>query len=43
VLYDCEYSIEEKEDKSPLTEADKTAHNVIVRGLQALAVQLPIL
>lgn len=42
-VYAREFSIEEKEDKSPLTEADKAAHNVIVCGLQALPVQLPIL
>ncbi len=42
-VYAREFSIEEKEDKSPLTEADKAAHNIIVRGLQALPVQVPIL
>ncbi|CAH1043995.1 3'(2'),5'-bisphosphate nucleotidase CysQ [Halomonas sp. TD01] len=42
-VYACEFSVEEKEDKSPLTEADQAAHNVIVRGLQGLELQLPIL
>lgn len=42
-VYAREFSIEEKADKSPLTEADKAAHNIIVRGLQALPVQFPIL
>ena len=42
-VYAREFSIEEKEDKSPLTEADKAAHNIIVRGLQALPEQIPIL
>ncbi|WP_404463333.1 3'(2'),5'-bisphosphate nucleotidase CysQ [Vreelandella aquamarina] len=42
-VYARDFSIEEKEDKSPLTEADQAAHNVIVRGLKALPVQLPIL
>ncbi|HBP41108.1 MAG TPA: 3'(2'),5'-bisphosphate nucleotidase [Halomonas sp.] len=42
-VYAREFSVEEKEDKSPLTEADKAAHEVIMRGLQGLAVQLPIL
>lgn len=42
-VYARDFSIEEKEDKSPLTEADKAAHHVIVRGLQALPVQFPIL
>lgn len=42
-VYAREFSVEEKEDKSPLTEADKAAHHVIVRGLQALPIQIPIL
>ncbi|WP_286902372.1 3'(2'),5'-bisphosphate nucleotidase CysQ [Vreelandella sedimenti] len=42
-VYAREFSVEEKDDKSPLTEADKAAHNVIMRGLQALPVQIPIL
>jgi len=42
-VYAGEFSIEEKEDKSPLTEADKAAHHVIMRGLQVLPVQIPIL
>lgn len=42
-VYARDFSVEEKEDKSPLTEADQAAHNVIVRGLKVLPVQLPIL
>lgn len=42
-VYAREFSVEEKEDKSPLTEADKAAHEVIMRGLRALPVQIPIL
>ena len=42
-VYAREFSVEEKEDKSPLTEADQAAHHVIMRGLQSLPVQLPIL
>ena len=42
-VYACDFSVEEKEDKSPLTEADQAAHHVIVRGLQSLPVRLPIL
>lgn len=42
-VYARDFSVEQKEDKSPLTEADKAAHNVIVTGLQALPVQFPIL
>lgn len=42
-VYARDFSVEEKEDKSPLTEADQAAHHVIVRGLQSLPVRLPIL
>lgn len=42
-VYARDFSVEEKEDKSPLTEADQAAHYVIVRGLQSLSVRLPIL
>lgn len=42
-VYAREFRVEEKADKSPLTEADKAAHNIIMRGLQALPVQYPIL
>lgn len=42
-IYAREFTIEEKDDKSPLTEADKAAHEVIVRGLNALEVKIPIL
>ncbi len=42
-VYARDFSIEEKDDKSPLTEADKAAHHIIVRGLKALPCQFPIL
>lgn len=42
-IYAREFSVEEKADKSPLTEADQAAHQVIVAGLQALPVATPIL
>ncbi|NWN83797.1 MAG: 3'(2'),5'-bisphosphate nucleotidase CysQ [Halomonas sp.] len=42
-IYSREFSIEEKEDKSPLTEADKAAHEVIVAGLEALPGGIPVL
>ena len=42
-VYAREFSVEEKEDKSPLTEADKAAHEIIMRGLGSLSLQLPIL
>ncbi|WP_224745923.1 3'(2'),5'-bisphosphate nucleotidase CysQ [Neiella litorisoli] len=42
-IYDRDFSIYEKDDKSPLTEADLAAHKVIVAGLQQLPVFYPIL
>lgn len=40
-VYDSEFAIEHKDDKSPLTEADKQSHLAIERGLQQL--EYPIL
>lgn len=40
-VYNSEISVELKDDKSPLTEADKRAHIAIMRSLEAT--QLPIL
>lgn len=42
-IYSREFTIEEKEDKSPLTEADKAANSIIVAGLEALPVSIPVL
>ncbi|WP_245888676.1 3'(2'),5'-bisphosphate nucleotidase CysQ [Halomonas denitrificans] len=42
-VYARDFSIEEKEDKSPLTEADKAAHDVIVVGLEAVPGEIPVL
>lgn len=42
-VYGRDFSVELKDDHSPLTEADKAAHAVIVRGLERLPVQLPTL
>ncbi|WP_163560408.1 3'(2'),5'-bisphosphate nucleotidase CysQ [Halomonas sp. NO4] len=42
-VYSREFTVEEKEDKSPLTEADKASHEVIVAGLQALPEGYPVL
>lgn len=41
-IYERDFTIYEKEDTSPLTEADLAAHNVIVAGLEAIS-DLPIL
>jgi 3'(2'), 5'-bisphosphate nucleotidase len=42
-VYSREFTVEGKEDKSPLTEADKAAHDVIVAGLQSLPEDIPVL
>lgn len=42
-VYARDFAIEEKEDKSPLTEADKAAHDVIMAGLNALPEGIPVL
>ncbi|MYL23443.1 3'(2'),5'-bisphosphate nucleotidase CysQ [Halomonas alkaliantarctica] len=42
-VYVREFSVEEKADKSPLTEADKAAHEIIVNGLKALPEGIPVL
>jgi 3'(2'), 5'-bisphosphate nucleotidase len=42
-IYNKDFTIEYKDDNSPLTEADQKANNIIVNGLNALSVQFPIL
>ncbi|CAO1668239.1 3'(2'),5'-bisphosphate nucleotidase CysQ [Halomonas sp. NYA30] len=42
-VYRREFSVEIKADNSPLTEADKAAHEIIARGLQALTPEVPVL
>lgn len=42
-VYDSEFAVEHKEDRSPLTAADIAAHRVIVAGLVRLTPQLPVL
>jgi 3'(2'), 5'-bisphosphate nucleotidase len=42
-IYARNFSIEEKADNSPLTEADIAAHNIISRRLAELSPRLPIL
>jgi len=42
-VYAQDFSVEHKDDCSPLTEADMAAHHCIVAGLQALTPRLPIL
>lgn len=38
-----DYGVEQKDDKSPLTQADLAAHDLIVEGLRALTPDMPIL
>jgi len=42
-IYNSEYTIEHKDDKSPLTEADMAAHHIIVDGLKAVTPDIPVL
>jgi 3'(2'), 5'-bisphosphate nucleotidase len=42
-IYDSEFAIEQKEDRSPLTEADLASHHAIVAGLKELTPGVPIL
>lgn len=42
-VYRRDFDVHEKDDKSPLTEADLAAHRLIVRELEQLQPQLPIL
>ena len=42
-VYAKDFEVEFKADESPLTEADKQAHNVIVAGLEGLELNIPVL
>ena len=42
-VYDSEFVVELKDDQSPLTEADRAAHELIVAALRGLEPALPIL
>ncbi len=42
-IYDTDFSVYEKSDLSPLTEADLAAHKVITNGLMELTPDIPIL
>lgn len=42
-VYEGNFSAEEKEDGTPVTEADRAAHEVILAGLNALAPGVPVL
>jgi 3'(2'), 5'-bisphosphate nucleotidase len=42
-VYGTEFTVDHKDDQSPLTEADRRAHNVIVAGLTRLDSKIPVL
>jgi len=42
-IYNTDFSVSEKEDSSPLTEADMAAHDAIVDGLERLTPGVPVL
>jgi len=42
-IYESDFAVQHKEDRSPLTAADMAAHNAIVAGLQVLTPELPVL
>ncbi|MFO6423664.1 3'(2'),5'-bisphosphate nucleotidase CysQ [Motilimonas sp. KMU-193] len=42
-IYQRDFAVQTKSDESPLTEADLAAHQIIVKGLQALTPDIPIL
>lgn len=42
-IYDAGFNIEEKADKSPLTDADMASHNLIIKRLSELTPDIPIL
>ncbi len=42
-IYESDYAVEQKDDKSPLTDADLAAHKTIVEGLAQLTPEWPIL
>jgi len=42
-IYDSEFAVEHKDDKSPLTAADLAAHRTICDGLERLTPDIPVL
>jgi 3'(2'), 5'-bisphosphate nucleotidase len=42
-VYESDFAVEHKDDRSPLTAADLAAHDLIVAGLAALTPRLPVL
>ena len=42
-VYEREFKVEHKEDRSPLTDADRAAHEIITTQLEALTPDIPVL
>lgn len=42
-VYDTDFTVEHKADHSPLTQADKASHDLLVKGLQKLTPDWPVL
>jgi 3'(2'), 5'-bisphosphate nucleotidase len=42
-VYTAEFEIDYKQDQSPITSADKAAHEILMSGLAALLVDVPVL
>ncbi|MDJ0805669.1 MAG: 3'(2'),5'-bisphosphate nucleotidase CysQ [Gammaproteobacteria bacterium] len=42
-IYNTEFNVTDKADKTPLTEADLAAHNIIVSTLEKLTPEIPVL
>jgi len=42
-VYERDFQVEHKEDRSPLTEADRAAHEIITTQLEALTPDIPVL
>jgi len=42
-VYDSDFAVEHKDDRSPLTAADLASHRIIVEGLGALTPDIPVL
>jgi 3'(2'), 5'-bisphosphate nucleotidase len=42
-VYESDFAVEHKDDRSPLTAADLAAHRILVEGLAALVADVPVL
>ena len=42
-IYNSDFAVEEKDDRSPLTAADMASHHAIIDGLKALKPDIPVL